>query len=160
MIEESRGKSEYAVFAASGRMPAVVSWRTQNTTLSPNTCLPIWANTVTFWLGYGSIRWARIDTPRNSDPRIVAIHTSVVAAFFDSLRRNAGTPLEIASTPVSATAPDVKPRSSTNRLSVPPVAATVGSATAGLNGMGWMPPNQPNHDLVSPRKIIALSVRM
>ena len=37
------------------------------------------------------------------------MHISVVAAFFDSGRRNAGTPFEIASTPVSATAPDEKP---------------------------------------------------
>ncbi len=40
---------------------------------------------------------------------MIAIAASVVAAFFDSGRRNAGTPLEIASTPVSATAPDEKP---------------------------------------------------
>src|SRR6478672_4891125 len=129
-------------------MPAVVSWRIQNTTLSPNTCLPIWANTVTFSLGYGC-RWcARIDTARNSVPRIVAIHTSVVAAFFDSLRRNAGTPLEIASTPVSATAPDENPRSRMYRLSVPPAATTPGAASAGLYGIGLMPPNHPNHVLV------------
>ena len=43
---------------------------------------------------------------------MIAIHVSVVAAFFDSGLRNAGTPLEIASTPVSATAPDENPRSS------------------------------------------------
>ena len=48
----------------------------------------------------------------------MAIQVSVMAAFFDSLRRNAGTPLEIASTPVSATAPDENPRNRMNRLSV------------------------------------------
>ena len=57
---------------------------------------------------------------------MIAIHVSVVAAFFDSGRRNAGTPLEIASTPVSATAPDEKPRSRMNKLSDPPDSFTSG----------------------------------
>ena len=57
----------------------------------------------------------------NSVPRMTPIHTSVVAAFFDSGRRNAGTPFEIASTPVSATAPDEKPLSRMKIPSVPPV---------------------------------------
>ena len=52
--------------------------------------------------------------PKNSVPSSTPIHTSVAAAFFDSGRRNAGTPLEIASTPVSATAPDENPLSSRN----------------------------------------------
>ena len=52
---------------------------------------------------------ASTETPKNSVPSSTPIHTSVVAAFFDSGRRNAGTPFEIASTPVSATAPDEKP---------------------------------------------------
>ena len=56
-----------------------------------------------------------------SVPRMMPIHTRVVAAFFDSGRRNAGTPFEIASTPVSATAPDEKPLSRTKMPSVPPV---------------------------------------
>src|SRR5450432_3970694 len=114
MIDERRGKSAYAVFAASVRIPAVASWRNQNTKLLPNTCLPISANTVTTLLGYGRKWCARTDTPRKSDPRIVAIHVSVIAAFLDSFRWNAGTPLEIASTPVSATAPDENPRSRMN----------------------------------------------
>ena len=42
--------------------------------------------------GTGARWWARTDTPKNSVPRMTAIHTSVVAAFFDSGRRNAGTP--------------------------------------------------------------------
>jgi len=41
--------------------------------------------------------------PKKSVPSSTPIHTNVAAAFFDSGRRNAGTPLEIASTPVSAT---------------------------------------------------------
>ncbi len=42
---------------------------------------------------------------------MIAIHVSVVAAFFDSGLRNAGTPSAMASTPVSATAPDENARS-------------------------------------------------
>ena len=38
----------------------------------------------------------------------------MIAAFCDSGLRNAGTPFEIASTPVSATAPDENARSSRN----------------------------------------------
>ncbi len=70
----------------------------------------------------------------NSVPRINPIQTSVVAAFFDSGRRNAGTPFEIASTPVSATAPDEKPLSRMNMPSVPPMSGP--SNPLGL--MRWM----------------------
>ena len=48
-----------------------------------------------------------------------AMTISVLAAFFDSGRRNAGTPFEIASTPVSATAPDEKPLRIRKRPSEP-----------------------------------------
>ena len=41
---------------------------------------------------------------------------SVVAAFFDWGRRNAGTPSEIASTPVRAVAPDENARRSRKRV--------------------------------------------
>src|SRR5258708_36375867 len=110
MSDERRGQSAYAVFAASVRIAAVASCRNQKMKLLPNTCFPISENTVTLSLGYGC-RWcARIETPKKSVPRIVAIHVRVVAAFFDSGRRKAGTPFEIASTPVSATAPDENPR--------------------------------------------------
>ena len=43
---------------------------------------------------------------------IIASSSSVVAAFFDLGLRNAGTPLEIASTPVSAAQPDENARAS------------------------------------------------
>ena len=57
-------------------------------------------------------RWAaRIDTPRNVVPRMIAIVISVRAALRDSGRRKAGTPFDTASTPDSATAPDEKARS-------------------------------------------------
>ena len=48
-----------------------------------------------------------------------AISASVVAAFFDFGFLNAGTPLEIASTPVSAAEPEEKPRSSRNTSANP-----------------------------------------
>ena len=61
-------------------------------------------------LGTGCSRWASTEMPKNSEPRMAAIHTRVVDAFFDSGFLNALTPLEIASTPVSATAPDENAR--------------------------------------------------
>ena len=64
---------------------------------------------------------------------------SVLAAFFDSGRRNAGTPFEIASTPVSATAPDEKPFRMRNTPSVPP-NSLVPSNSFGLNGTLWIAP--------------------
>ena len=69
-------------------------------------------------------RWcARSETPKKSvaeddrHPR-----RACCAAFFDSGVRNAGTPSEIASTPVRATAPDEKPLRMRNSPSVPPVS--------------------------------------
>ena len=51
---------------------------------------------------------------------MIPIQTSVAAAFFDSGRRKAGTPLEMASTPVSATAPDENPLRRMKIPNVPP----------------------------------------
>ncbi len=50
--------------------------------------------------------------PQNMVTASMPIAASVVAAFFDLGLRKAGTPLEIASTPVSAAQPDEKARSS------------------------------------------------
>lgn len=50
--------------------------------------------------------------PQNMVTASRPIIASVVAAFFDLGLRNAGTPLEIASTPVSAAQPEEKARSS------------------------------------------------
>ena len=52
--------------------------------------------------------------PRNSLPRIVATAVKVIAALRDSGFRNAWIPFEIASTPLSATAPDENARSNRN----------------------------------------------
>jgi hypothetical protein len=48
------------------------------------------------------------EMPKNKDTAITPMIPSVVAAFRDWGRRNAGTPLEIASTPVSAVDPEEK----------------------------------------------------
>ena len=110
MIDDKRGKSAYAVLAASVRMAAVANCSTTYSTVPlPNTAVPSCDITVVFSLGYGPRWWARICTPMKSVPRMMPIQTRVMAAFFDSGRRKAGTPFEIASTPVSATAPDEKP---------------------------------------------------
>lgn len=54
------------------------------------------------------------------EPRITAIQPRVIAAFFDVGLRNAGMPLEIASTPDSATAPDANARAKMN-IEMPPM---------------------------------------
>ena len=73
----------------------------------------------------------------NSVPRMTPIQTRVAAAFFDSGRRNAGTPLEIASTPVSATAPDEKPFNRMKMPSVPPTRLLPASLKA-IGLIRWM----------------------
>ena len=52
--------------------------------------------------------------PRKPTPRMIPMYVRVVAAFFDSGLRKAGTPFEIASTPDRTTAPDENARSRTN----------------------------------------------
>ena len=136
MIDDRRGKSAYAVFAARVEDSRGRELEEPEHEVVAEYLLPICANTVTTLLGYGRRWWARTDTPRKSVPRIVAIQVSVMAAFLDSFRWNAGTPLEIASTPVSATAPDEKPRSRMNKLSVPPNSFRPGNASCELKGIG------------------------
>jgi hypothetical protein len=54
--------------------------------------------------------------PRKRVPRTAATQAVVVAAFLDSGGRKAGTPLEMASTPVSAVQPEENARSRRNRV--------------------------------------------
>ena len=56
---------------------------------------------------------ASTDSPRNITPSSEPMTTSVVRAFFHSGLRNAGTPFEIASTPVTAAPPDANACSTT-----------------------------------------------
>src|SRR6476660_4752318 len=107
MIEVRLGKPLYAVFAASTRIAAVANCRITNSAPWPHTAAASCERTVLCSLGYGCRRCASTEIPKNTP-----IHTRVAAAFFDSGRRNDGTPLEIASTPVSATAPEENPLAS------------------------------------------------
>ena len=57
--------------------------------------------------------------PENVTARITIIQVSVVRAFFHSGGLNAGTPSEIASTPVRAAQPELKARRMTKTVSAP-----------------------------------------
>ena len=122
MIDDSRGKSAYAVFAARVRIAAVANCSTTYSTVPlPNTALPSCDITVSLLARVraevvGQDLHAHEQRAEDDRPSTSAWS----AAFFDSGRRNAGTPLEIASTPVSATAPDEKPFSRMKMPSVPP----------------------------------------
>ena len=83
---------------------------------------------------------------------MTAIHVSVVAAFFDSGLRNAGTPSAIASTPVSATAPDENARSMMS--AVVPVSSApfwvIWSSASWFTGKG---PRSPKYERANPIRI-------
>ena len=64
------------------------------------------------------------DRPRNITPSSPPIHIRVVRAFRHSGGLNAGTPLEIASTPVTAAPPDANACRTTNSPIAPVVRAT------------------------------------
>ena len=66
-----------------------------------------------------------------------AITISVVAAFFASGGLKAGTPVAIASVPVSATAPDANARS---RMRMPTAPARVAVAATTSGGGAWCSP--------------------
>ena len=74
-------------------------------------------------------------------PRMLAMIASVIEALRASGLRNDGTPLETASTPESATAPDEKARSSINNPSaLVPVASSCASSeseSSGIGGRSW-----------------------
>ncbi len=78
---------------------------------------------------------ARNESPRNITPSRLPIHISVVRAFRHSGGLKAGTPLEIASTPVTAAPPEANACRIRNRLIAPVVSAT----SAGI-GSGWRSP--------------------
>ena len=76
-------------------------------------------------------------------PRRLPIHISVVLAFLHSGGRKAGTPFEMASTPVTAAPPDANAWSTTKSVTTPVPRL----ASAGM-GSGCSPPvsdrNSPN----------------
>ena len=84
--------------------------------------------------GSTSSRNARYESPRNIRPSVDPIHISVVLAFFHSGGRNAGTPFEMASTPVTAAPPDAKACRIRNSEMGPVVRMT------SVGGTGCRPP--------------------
>ena len=83
---------------------------------------------------------ARNVIPMNSTARITAIAIRVAAAFRASGGLNAGTPVAIASVPVSATAPEAKARS---RIRIPTLSTVwvIASTTSGVGGGPVSPSN-------------------
>ena len=76
------------------------------------------------------------DSPRNMTPSVLPMITSVVRAFLHSGTRKAGTPLEMASTPVTAAPPDANARSTTN--SVAPIRKPLPPWPAGIIPGLWI----------------------
>ena len=130
----SRGKPWNEVFAARTRIANVVIWTTQN--MNPN-AVPVGKvarascdTTEAVSLGRACILTVSHDTPRKKVIAMTPRANSVLAAFFACGWRNALTPLEIASTPVSAADPDAKARRSTNKVTAPAPAGSGCGATA------------------------------
>ena len=122
------------MFAARTRIANVVIWMTQNMKpkleLVGNVARASCETTDTVSLGRAPIFTVSQDTPMKNVIAITPRTNSVLAAFFACGWRNALTPFEIASTPVSAADPDANARSSTNSVTAPAPAATGCGATA------------------------------
>src|SRR6266540_4847721 len=93
-----------------------------------NTARAISDRTETLALGRACMCTARYETPMKSVTAIAPMIRSVRAAFLPGGGRNALTPFEIASTPVSAAAPEANARRMTNTPTAPAPAAR-GSGT-------------------------------
>ncbi len=111
-----RGKSAKLVLAARTRISSVISCTMKNGAPPPSTPLAIWEITVFCSVGTTCIFEASHDMPRNIVPSSTPITIRVERAFFHSGGLKAGTPLEIASTPVIAAPPEAKACSSRNTL--------------------------------------------
>ena len=139
----NRGKSAKLVLAASTRINMVAAWVNRNrawpTAPLPYTAWAAWAMTVLESLGTTCILAASQEMPRNMEPSRTAMMTSVWRACFHSTGLKAGTPLEMASTPVMAAPPEAK----ACRISTT-LAAPVASSAAGWVGTTWdrPPPNK------------------
>ena len=108
----SRGKSANDVFAARIRINVVAACSARNNPYPsappPKMARATWEMTVFVSVGRTWSFTVRKESPRNITPRRLPIHIRVVRAFFHSAGLNAGTPLETASTPVTAAPPDAK----------------------------------------------------
>ena len=117
----SRGKALKLVLAARNRISAVAAAKAgTNSEPAPNTEVATSATTDGPPGCVGSTSYARATTviPTNRIPSRIAITVRVLAAFLASGGLNAGTPLAMASTPVSATEPPANARSRRNTLRV------------------------------------------
>ena len=94
--------------------------------------------------------------PRNIVPRIVPIHINVVRAFLHSGGLNAGTPFEIASTPVIAAEPEAnacRPRKTGIRRIGDPrgrmlgrAPGPIGAGSDRVKGSGSKPDEADDHE--------------
>ncbi|GIU98971.1 MAG: hypothetical protein KatS3mg014_0587 [Actinomycetota bacterium] len=138
-----RGKSAKDVLAARIRISVVATWRARNSPVPsgppPNTARPICAMTVRVSDGTTRRRYARNERPRNITASRLPIHMSVVRALRHSGGRNAGIPLEMASTPVTAAPPEAKAWSTRNGLIAPTTPDRVGRGGEGAEPAGEQP---------------------
>ena len=136
MIDDRLGNPLYAVFAASTRIAAVANCRSTN---SGPVAEHLQAELRDHRAVVARVRLrAGARAPRCRRTACRAARPSTRASPPRSSppgRRNAGTPFEIASTPVSATAPDEKPFSSRKMPSVPPISRLPSNAS-GSYGTG------------------------
>ena len=98
---------------------------------APKTRWAICDTTVSLSTGRIPRAEARKVIPTNIVPRMSAMKPSVIAALRDSGARKAGTPLEMASMPVSAVQPDGEARASTGTRSAPPSPRSADGAAGG-----------------------------
>src|SRR5438128_923742 len=124
-----RGNPWNDVLAASIRIANVEIWMSQNMKPPPNTALASSDTTDTDSLGIACVRTDSSAVPRIIETEITPRIASVCDAFRPCGRRNALTPLEIASVPVSADEPEAKECRITNRLAVAAVPTGTGSGT-------------------------------
>src|SRR6266540_2028347 len=123
--------------AASTMIPKVKTWTAQKSAdveePAGKVARAISDTRETVSLGRACISTARYETPRNIEIDITPSTPRVVAALRPFGGRKAPTPFEIASTPVSATAPEANARTSTNAPTVaaPPIATGCGTSACG-----------------------------
>ncbi len=119
------------MFAARIKIAEVKNCTMRNPTdSSPKTAIPSCAGTEISSLAITPGVWVvSHEIPRNNVMEMMPMTARVVAALRACGRRNAGTPLEMASTPVSAVAPDEKAFRSANTPTAPNVVAAWGSGS-------------------------------
>ena len=174
-IDPSTGKPLKAVFAASTRMNPVAAVTRKNIGgTSRNTVsasCPI-TGSCSYPSGRGSpfgriswtcgsstkctpARWASVRMLRIMTTAIVPSRSSVAAAFFDRGLRNAGTPLLIASTPVSAAQPEEKARSTRKAPARPVSPSSKPGSLARVNCALAAGSSVPARDWNTPTTIIS-----